>query len=96
MSVVASEAELVERLAQLRQIVVGVLDGGERGRAVDAGRYGVEAVALIVLAAVRIARPEHQHERLVARLEHRQHHFGRDVGEIGLLRGVGDGGARRS
>ena len=55
----------------------------------------VEAVAVIVLAAVGIARPEHQHERLVARLEHRQHHLGGDVGEIGLLGDVGDRGARR-
>ena len=40
------------------------------------GRDGVEAVAGVVLAAVGIARPEHQHERLVARLEHRQHDLG--------------------
>ena len=59
---------------------------------------GVMALRLspgIVLAAVRIARPEHQYERFVARLEHRQHDLGRDVGEIGLLRDVGDGGPRR-
>ena len=45
---------------------------------------------VIVLAAVGIARPEHQHERLVARLEHRQHDLGGDVGDIGLLRDIGD------
>jgi hypothetical protein len=39
-----------------------------------------------VLAAVGIARPEHQHERLVARLEHRQHDLAGDVGHVGLLR----------
>ena len=55
----------------------------------------IEAVALIVLRAVRIARPEHQHERLVARLEHRQHDLGGDVGEIVLLRDIGDRGAGR-
>ncbi len=49
----------------------------------------------IVLAAVGIARPEHQHERLVARLEHRQHDLGGDVGEIGLLRDIRHRGARR-
>ena len=83
------EAEIVQRLAQLGEIVVGVLDAGHRGRPVDAGGDGVEAVAGIVLAAVGIARPEHQHERLVARLEHRQHDLGRDVGHVGLLRDVG-------
>ena len=46
-----------------------------------------------MLAAVGIARPEHQHERLVARLEHRQDDLGGDVGHVGLL---GDIGARRA
>ena len=46
------------------------------------------AVALIVLRAIRIARPEHQHERLVACLEHWQHHLGGDVGEIFLLHDI--------
>ena len=31
------EAELVQRLAELGEVVVGVLDAGHRGRAVDAG-----------------------------------------------------------
>ena len=92
---VGGEPELVQRLAELGEVVVGVLDAGHRGRAVDAGRDLVEAVALVMLGAVGIARPEHQHERLVARLEHRQHHLGGDVGEIGLLRDIGDRGARR-
>ncbi len=89
------KTEIVERLAQLRQIVVGVLDAGHRGRPVDAGRHGVEAVAGIVLGAIGIARPENQHERLAARLEHRQHDLAGDVGEIGLLRDVGHRSARR-
>ncbi len=89
------ETEIVERFAQLRQIVVGILDGGERGRAVDAGRQGVEAVAGIVLGAVGIARPEHQHERFAARLEHRQHDLAGDVGEISLLVGIRNQRARR-
>ena len=88
MLVEAAESEFVQRLAQPGEVVVGVLDAGHRGRAVDAGRDGVEAVAGIVLAAVGIARPEHQHERLVARLEHRQHDLGRDVGHLGLLRDI--------
>ncbi len=89
------EAEIVERLAQLRQVVVGVLDAGERSRAVDAGRQGVEAVAHVVLGAIGIARPEHQHERLGALLEHRQHNLAGNVGEIGLLCRIGHQGARR-
>ncbi len=88
------EAEFVQRFAQLRQVIVGVPDAGHRGRSVDARRDGVEAVAGIVLAAVGIARPEHQHERLVARLEHRQYDLGRDVGHVGLLRDIRRRGAR--
>ena len=91
----SGKAEIVERLSQLRQVVVGILDAGERSRAVDAGRQGVEAVARIVLGAIGIARPEHQHERFFALLEHRQHNLARGVGEIGLLRGIGHQGARR-
>ena len=89
------QAEIVERLAQLRQIVVGVLDTGERSRAVDAGRHGVEAVAGVVLATVGVARPEYQHERLAALPEDWQHDFARDVGEIGLLCGIRHQGAGR-
>ena len=92
---VVGEPELAERVLQLLEIVVGVLDRGERGRSVDAGRQLVEAVALIVLRAVRIARPEHQHERLAAGLEHRQHDLGGDVGEIVLLHDIGDRRAGR-
>ena len=66
-----------------------------RCRAVDAGNDLEQTVALIVLAAVGIARPVDHYERLVARLEHRQDHFGRDVGEIVLLRDVRDGRTRR-
>jgi len=90
----SGEAEIVERPAQLRQVVVGILDAGERSRAVDAGRQGVEAVAHVVLGAVGVARPEHQHERFFALLEHRHHNLAGNVGEIGLLRGIGHQGAR--
>src|SRR5262249_16539853 len=41
-----SEAQVVQSLAQAPEIVVGVSDGGARGRAVDARGQGVEAVAL--------------------------------------------------
>ena len=59
------------------------------------GTMRVEAVALIVLAAVRIARPEHQHEWLVAILEHRQHDFRGHGREIVLLRDIGGERSRR-
>src|SRR5262249_1305667 len=49
----------------------------------------IQAVALIVLAAIRIARPKHQQERLVAILKHRQDHARGDGREIFLLRDVG-------
>jgi hypothetical protein len=55
-----------------REIVVGIADRRKRGRSVDAGSEAVQAVALVMLGPVRIARPEHQHERLIAFLEHRQ------------------------
>jgi hypothetical protein len=87
------EAEIVERLAKLGEVVVGVLDAGHRSRPVDPWRDRVEAVAVVVLAAVGIARPEHQHERLVACLQHRQHDLGGGVGHIGLLRDVCHRGA---
>ena len=63
----------MQRRADARQVVIGIADRGQRGRAVDAGNQRVQAVALIVLGTVGIARPEHQDERLVALLEHRQH-----------------------
>ncbi len=89
------ETEIVECLAQLRQIVVGILDAGQRSGTVDAGRHGVEAVTGVVLAAVGVARPEYQHERFRTFLEHRQHDFTGDVGEIGLLRDIRHHSARR-
>ncbi len=67
---------------------VGIRDGVERGRAVDAGIVDVRAVALVVLRAVGIARPEDEHERLAAPLEFRQDDLCRDVGEIVLLRAI--------
>ena len=76
-SVVPSRPCSFSAARSLREIVVGVPDGGERGRAVDAGHQPAEAVALVVLRAVGIARPEHQQERLAALLEQRQHDLGR-------------------
>ena len=84
------ETLFLQPLEQAREIVVGVPDRGERGRAVDAGDQAPEAVALVMLRAVGIARPVDHHERLVARLEHRQHRLDGDVGEVFLLVDVGD------
>src|SRR4030081_1305205 len=89
------QAEIVERLAQLRQVVVGIFDAGHRRRAVDTRRERVEAVAGVVLGAVRIPRPEHKYEWFAARLEQRQYDFAGDIGEIGLLNRVGHQRTRR-
>ena len=51
------------------KIVVGILDRCQRGRAVDARSELIEAVALIVLRPVGIARPEHQYKRLLRALK---------------------------
>ena len=56
----------VQRLHDLLQVVVGVLDRGKRSRPVDPGRERIQAVALVMLRAVRVARPHHDDERLVA------------------------------
>ena len=83
------EALFLQAGQQVREIVVGVPDRGERGRAVDARHQAAQAVALVMLRAVGIARPVDHHEGLVARLEHRQHGLGGDVGEVLLLIDVG-------
>ena len=79
----------LERGSQTPQIGRGVADGRQTGRSVDAGLEGIEAVALVMLGAVRIARPEHQHERPVRRLETRQDNVGGDLGEPVLLLDIG-------
>ena len=50
-----SKPEFVQRLAQVREIVVGIFYGCERSRSVDARCDFQVAVALIVLSAIRIA-----------------------------------------
>ncbi len=84
------EPQPLQRDAQPAEVVVGVPDRGERGRTVDAGLQRVRAVALVVLGAVRVARPEHQHEGPVGRLEAREEHVCGDVGEPVLLLHIGD------
>ena len=83
------EPELLQRRHDGREIVVRDLDGGERGRPVDAGSELVEAVELRVLRAVRIGRPVEQHERLALLLVVRQQHLGDDVAIVFLLDDVG-------
>ena len=86
---VIKKSELIESRMDAGEVVIGVADCGERGRAVNAGREHVEAVALIMLGAVRIARPEHQNKRFVAFFEHRQHDAGGHRGKIVLLHDIG-------
>src|SRR5215475_4465133 len=89
------EAEIGKSLPDMTQILIGILDRGERGRAIDAGRQLVKAVTLIVLRAVWVARPKDKNERMVACFEERQHDFGRDIDEIVLLHSISHGGAGR-
>ena len=77
---VAVQALLLQRRQQLGQVVIGVPDRGQRGRAVDPRDQPPKAVALVVLRAVGVTRPEHHHERRLALLEPGQHGFRRDVG----------------
>jgi hypothetical protein len=62
----AVQPVLAQRAHQRGEIVVGVADAGEGGLAADAGEQPAEAVALIALRAVRVARPEHHRERTAA------------------------------
>ncbi len=52
---ICRQTQFVERGTQLCQVVVGILDGSKRRRAVDARFNLQQAVAVIVLRAVRIA-----------------------------------------
>src|ERR1035441_7247301 len=55
----------VEPVEQLLQTVIGILQSAPRGLAVDPRGKLLQAVALVVLRAVRIAGPEEQHEWVV-------------------------------
>jgi len=74
---------------ELGKVVVGVADRGKRGRAVNSGQQASKAVALVVLRAVRVARPEHHDERLGTAFEQRQDGIGGDGREPVLLLDVG-------
>ncbi len=90
MSVVSAKPNCSKALPDGGKIIVGIADRRHRGRPVDAGLERQEAVALIVLGAIRITRPEDDDERLSVVLEFRQHDFRQSVGEISLLFDVGD------
>src|SRR6516162_9464197 len=83
------KAEIGKSLPNATKVLVGVLDRGERCGPIDSGSQLVEAVALIVLRSIRVARPKDEDERTVARFEERQHDLGGDIGEVVLLRGIG-------
>src|SRR5262249_3016648 len=71
-----------------RKIVVRIADRGKRGRPVDPGNQTVQAVTLVMLGSVRIARPKHQHERLGALFEERQNCASGHAYEVLLLESV--------
>ena len=52
---IRGQAELVESAADLREIIVCILDGGARRRPVDARLDLQQTVTLVVLRAVGIA-----------------------------------------
>src|ERR1700730_11221983 len=54
-----AETKFGKRGADAPEVIVGIADGGQGSLAIDAGRERQEAITLIVLGAVRIARPEH-------------------------------------
>ena len=83
----------LQRRQDPAQGLVGVVNRGLRRRSVDARSEVAQAVALVVLGGVRIARPEDQHERLSALLEFGEDHLGDRVGEELLLTNVGHPGS---
>ena len=93
--VVAHLGICVEVVEDLLQISIGVLNGGLRRRAVDAGRELIQAVALRVLRVIGIARPVHEHERLCALRKRGQYRLGRRVGEPLLMLDIRGTRARR-
>jgi hypothetical protein len=83
------EAEGFESRQQFGEIVVRVSNGGERSGAIDAWHEAVQAIALIVVRAVRVSGPENQHEGSGPLLEQGQDNFCCGAEEIVLLRRVG-------
>src|SRR5215831_15574671 len=75
----------VDVVEKLLEVSVSVLDGRFRGRAIDAWGESVQAVALVVLGTVCVARPEEQRKGTAAGSERRQDRLSDDIGEILLL-----------
>src|ERR1017187_7920547 len=65
------QAELRERRTEAREIVIGISDAGEGCWAVDSRRQPPKTVTLVVLTAVRVARPENEDERFATLCEQR-------------------------
>jgi len=89
------QAEFAQCGANASEVVVLITHRSERSRSVDAGNEDVQAIALIVLGPIGVARPEHQKKRLAALLEHGQNNACGHRGEIILLHDVGAFGSRR-
>src|SRR2546425_12344144 len=77
--------EFGKRGTEPAKIVIGVANCRKGSRAIDSGLECQEAVALVVLRAVRIARPEHQKKGLAPCGEQRQHRARRNRSKIVLL-----------
>jgi hypothetical protein len=80
----------------LCEIIVGITDRSFRGRSVNSRSEAVQAIALIVLCAVGIARLEHQRKGLIALKKCRQDGLRYRVGEVFLLPDIRTQRARRS
>src|SRR5579871_2803 len=79
----------VDEIQNLLQVVVGILDGSLGCGAVDARCKLVQAVTLIVLRAIGIARPENHDEGLAGGFERRQDSLRHGIGKKLLLSDVG-------
>ncbi len=88
------QAQAIERGSEPGQIARRIADSRQTRRAVDAGAQLIEAIALVMLGAIRIARPEHQNKRLIRRLEAREDHIRGDPSEPVLLIDIGHMHAR--
>ena len=73
----------------LPEVIIGIANGGARRGTIDAGKQLVRAITLVVLRAVRIARPVEDKKRFQLFLERRQDSLRHHVGEILLLGQVG-------
>ena len=87
-------SEFGQRRLNLSKDVVRILNRCERCGAVDSRLELIQAVALVMLRAIRITGPENKKERFAAFLEHRQEYLCHQIGKITLLLDVRRFGSR--